>query len=82
MAADELGSLVKTGAERGCGVDCTLWARGGEVVVRRWRVGSLAEEDPESKLDDRDGFVAWASIISSNVGAAVDTGESVNTDCG
>ena len=45
-------------------------------------MGNLAEEDPESKLDDRDGFAAWASIIWSSTGAAVDTGESVNTDGG
>ena len=45
-------------------------------------MGSLAEEDPENIVDDRDGFAAWASIISSRIGAAVDTGDSANTDGG
>lgn len=45
-------------------------------------MGSLTEEDPENIVDDRDGFAAWASIISSRTGAAVDTGDSANTDGG
>ena len=45
-------------------------------------MGSLAEEGPESKLDERDGFAAWVSIIWSRMGAAEDTGESVNVDGG
>ena len=45
-------------------------------------MGSLAEEDIENILDDREGFAAWASIIWSRIGADVDVGDSVNVDGG